>query len=424
MSNSILNNVKKKFIFAKEKIKFYNGYTLTPCTTEYNLLNLSPGPTALPKAVLKDVIDEFNNNWTMGVTPLEISHRSPEFLIIKNSCEQLFRDLLKIPNNFSLIWTHGGGHGQFSAVPLNLIKSKEDEPDYIVTGTWSNRSYLEAVKFCKANKISEKEDFTEINSINRNYLIDSIKNSKSEYVYICSNETINGIEFREDGLSIPSKRETNNKKMIVDMSSDILSKNLNWNNIDVAFACAPKNFGFPGSTITIIENCFLTDEYNKHYKNIPSLLDWKLIRESDSFWNTLPVFNIYVTEKILKYYEKIGGLKTIQSNSNIKANMLYTVLDNSKIYEPLVPKNRIERSRMNIPFYIKNKEIMDLFLHNAYRNNIVGLRTKTPFSDSNKPEALRISLYNSVTVDDTIYLVSFMKEFEDFISSVLNVHES
>jgi len=213
--------------------------------------------------------------------------------------------------------------------------------------------------------------------------------------------------------------------MIVDMSSDILSKNLNWNNIDVAFACAPKNFGFPGSAITIIENSFLTDEYNSYYKNnIPSLLDWKLIKESNSFWNTLPVFNIYVTEKILKYYEKIGGLKTIQSDSTIKANMLYTLLDGSKIYEPVVPKNREERSRMNIPFYIKNKEIMDLFLHNAYRNNIVGLRTKTPFSDPNKPEALRISLYNSVTVDDTIYLVSFMKEFEDFISSELNVHES
>jgi phosphoserine aminotransferase len=331
MSYSISNNIKKKFNFAKEKIKYYNGYNLTPYTPGSNLLNLSPGPTALPQVVMNDIIDEFNNSWTLGATPLEISHRSPEFLIIKNSCEQLFRDLLKIPSNFSLIWTHGGGHGQFSAVPLNLVKSIEDEPDYIVTGTWSNRSYLEARKFCHANKITEKEDLTEINTINRDLLIEAIKNSKSEYIYICSNETINGIEFREDGLSIPSKKETNNKKMIVDMSSDILSKNLNWNNIDVAFACAPKNFGFPGSAITIIENSFLTDEYNSYYKNnIPSLLDWKLIKESNSFWNTLPVFNIYVTEKILKYYEKIGGLKTIQSDSTIKANMLYTLLDRKK----------------------------------------------------------------------------------------------
>ena len=159
------------------------------------------------------------------------------------------------------------------------------------------------------------------------------------------------------------------------------------------------------------------DDYNRYHKtDIPSLLDWKLIKETESFWNTLPVFNIYVTDKILKFYQKNGGIDSIQNSSVIKANMLYSILDDSTIYEPVVPKNRSERSRMNIPFYIKNKEIMELFLHNAYRNNIVGLRTKTPFSDPNKPEALRVSLYNSITVEDTMYLISFMKDFEEFIS--------
>ena len=418
MSYSISNSVKKRFNFAKDKIKKYNGYTLTPYNPDYKLLNLSPGPTALPESVMKELINDFNNNWTFGATPLEISHRSPEFLQIKNNCEESFRDLLKIPDNFSLLWTHGGGHGQFSAVPLNIIKNKEDKPSYIVTGTWSNRSYLESKKFCQPIKITEKDDLTEINFINRDSLIESIKNSDSEYVYLCSNETINGLEFREDGLSIPSKKETNNKKMIVDMSSDILSKKINWDNIDVAFACAPKNFGFPGSAITIVENSLLSDDYNRYFKNnIPSLLDWKLIKDTDSFWNTLPVFNIYVTERILKFYQENGGIDKIQDNSKIKANMVYSIIDNSTIYQPIVQKYRSERSRMNIPFFIKNKEIMELFLHNAYRNNIVGLRTKTPFSDPSKPEALRISLYNSVTIEDTIVLISFMKDFEEFISS-------
>ena len=125
------------------------------------------------------------------------------------------------------------------------MKKKNDEPNYIVTGTCSNRSFLEAQKFCKPQSSSEKV-FHEVDSINTDFVKECLS-KKSSYIYLCSNETINGLEFREDGLPVPSKKDTNNKIMVVDMSSDILSKRINWDNIDIAFACSPKNFGFPGS---------------------------------------------------------------------------------------------------------------------------------------------------------------------------------
>ena len=414
MSEEFIANISSKLNLSKElELPDYEGYSLTPHNKTDEVLNFSPGPTALPEVAMAEIIKELLNDWSLGVTPLEISHRSPEFLSIKNNCEKLFKELLKVPDNYSLIWTHGGGHAQFSAVPLNLMKKKNDEPNYIVTGTWSNRSFLEAQKFCKPQASSEKV-FHEVDSISTDFIKDSIS-KKSSYIYLCSNETINGLEFREDGLAVPSRTDTNNKIMVVDMSRDILSKRINWDNIDIAFAWSPKNFGFPCSSVVIINNDILDDEYKNYNKNIPSVLDWKLINNSDSFWNTLPVFNIYVTEKILNYYKEIGGIEKLEEISKTKAEIIYSILDDYDIYQPLVAKDRPERSRMNIPFYIKNKETMLLFLKNAYINNIVGLRTKTPFSSDDKPEALRISLYNSITIEDTIILAVFMKKFAKLV---------
>ncbi len=393
----------------------YNGFSLIPNNDNIRVLNFSPGPTSLPTEVMTEFKNDFVNKWKLGASPLEISHRSPEFLETKISCEKLFREILEIPDNYELIWTHGGGHGQFSAVPINLTNDFNDKPNYIVTGTWSNRSFNEAKKFCSPNKSCQEEDISDINKIDSEFLSKSLNESKnSSYVYVCSNETINGLEFREDGIPIPSKDLTKGRIMIVDMSSDILSKKVNWDNIDVAFACAPKNFGFAGSTVTIIKKDLLDIESRD---NIPSLLDWKLIRNSESFWNTLPVFNIYITERILRFYKKIGGIQVLENQNTIKSNIIYNILDDDNIYEPVVSKGRSERSRMNIPFYIKNKDVMELFVHNAFKNNIVGLKTKTPFTDPNKPEQLRISLYNSVTIEDTQYLASFMINFDKYIKS-------
>lgn len=392
----------------------YEGYSLIPYDKTKDVINFSPGPTSLPRKVMEDLIKEINDSWKIGITPLEISHRSPEFLVVKENCEKLIKDLLKIPDTYSILWTHGGGHGQFSAVPLNLIQNNNDKPDYIVTGTWSNRSKIETDKFFTSNNICEFDDINKINKIDSKFILNNLSKD-SAYIYLCSNETINGIEFKEDGIPIPSKKDTNNKIMIVDMSSDLFSKSLNWSNIDVAFACAPKNFGISGSTIVIVKNDLLSENYKSFYGDkIPSLLDWKLINKSNSFWNTLPVFNIYLTEKILNYYKKIGGVEEIEKQSIVKSTVIYNVLDNYKdFYQPFVI-DKLSRSRMNIPFYVRNgcPEMTLKFLNEAFKNNIVGLRTKTPFKQ--EKESLRVSLYNAITVNDTIKLANFMINFRKF----------
>ena len=409
MSNQFISELKTKLKVSKDiYIENYDGTDLSPSNKNEKVINFSPGPTALPEVSMARIMNELMNEWTLGVTPLEISHRSPQFLKIKEECESLFFELLEIPDNYSLIWTHGGGHGQFSAVPLNLTKNKKDSPIYFVNGTWSSRAFKEAEKFCKPEKI-EAEFFT-------NDIKLKLAEKEAPYIYFCSNETINGVEFRDDGIPIPSKEELNNKIVVVDMSSDILSKKINWNNIDVAFACSPKNFGFPGCSVAIIKKDLLENNFTNHNKNIPSLLDWKLINDSDSFWNTLPVFNIYVTQKILEYYKEIGGISSLEEMSQSKAEIIYSVLDSEEIYQPLIPKDKSERSRMNIPFFLKNKEIQKLFLDNSYSNNFVGFKTKTPFSDPDKPEALRISLYNSITFNEAVALALFMKEFAKMVA--------
>ena len=407
--------MENKIQLSDNSVIDYQGYHLKPYNLNNDVLNFSPGPTALPKKVMEELIFDLNNNWKLGVTPLEISHRSPEFLKIKNNCEKLLREILEIPNEFSLLWTHGGGQGQFSAIPLNLMKNNTN-PYYIITGTWSKKSFLESLKFLKSKSLSTSEKETDINSINLNQILKEIPEDNDSYIYLCSNETVNGLEFREDGITIPSRKDTGNKLMVVDMSSDILSKKVNWENIDVAFACAPKNLGISGSTITIVRNNLLNDSHQRKLENsIPSLLDWKLINNSESFWNTLPVFNIYITEKILQHYKETGGINTIQENSRKKAELIYNIIDKSHGFYTALVEPSMQRSRMNIPFYVNNgcKKTMIFFLTEAYKNNIVGLRTKTPFNNSDKPEALRISLYNSITLEDTIILSNFMVSFKN-----------
>lgn len=400
-------NGKRKLTKNTKILNNYEGYNLTPYNNTKKIRNFSPGPTNIPTPVFNEIKEEIfdEKKWCQGVTPLEISHRSPEFIIIKNSCETLIKQLLDVPRNYTLIWTHGGGNGQFSSVPLNLFKT--DKPaGYYINGTWSLKSSIEAEKFGNVENI---------NIMSTNW--DHIEKDFS-YLYFCSNETVDGNEFREDGFQLPDKNKFNSP-VVVDMSSDLFSKKINWNKIDVAFACAPKNFGIPGSALVIINNDIFNTFENRIYKNIPSLLDWEINANSNSFFNTLPVFNIYITEKILKYYKRIGGLKKLENNAKIKSDYVYSYFENcDNFYKPINYDNQ-KRSRMNIPFTVRDgsKDITIKFLKEAYMLNILGLRTKTPFQNIGEIEPLRISLYNGIAIKDVHYLVKFMEKFKKKYSS-------
>ena len=408
------------------------GYNLRPFDFKSKIYNFSPGPAPIPKEILLSISNDLSinsENFIHGVTPAEISHRSPEFDEIKKNAESELKKLMNIPNNFKILWTQGGGHGQFSSIPLNMVRTEDDKINYIVTGTWSDRAYNEAKKFCNPIKIKSSNFTNDLNSLKFNEIIETnnleeIIDDNDSYTYICSNETVNGLEYKEDGVKLP-KCDSN---LIVDMSSDFLTKKVDWNNISVAFACTSKNLGMSGANIVIIDEKIF-DRKRLYENKIPGILDWHLYKETDSLYNTPAIFNIYVIEKLLKYYNK-KGIDVIENESKLKAELMYEYLDkNDLFYKPFVNKiNKIHRSYMNIPFLVCDGDeiIMEEFLEHMYDSNIVGLRTRTPFNyqDFNMREPLRVSFYNGISVEDVKYLLKRMEEFKQKILYKTNYYKN
>ena len=393
----------------------YEGYQLNAFDIKEKVYNFSPGPAPIPSQVLDSIKEDLNISYPYGITPFEISHRSPEFISILKNVNKNIRIFLKVPETFSIIWTQGGGHGQFSAIPLNLkyLFLENSKANYAVTGTWSERSFKESQKFLKSyNSFFKNENELSLSytGIPNKFNIDK----DDKYLYLCSNETVNGIEFRNDGIPYPDRSLLKDTKLIIDMSSDMCMKDINWENLDVAFACTSKNLGVAGANITIIRKDLLEELENKN-KLIPCTLDWNLYNNSNSLYNTPAIFNIYMIDKILNYYLDKGGIEYFEKISKIKSSLVYDLLDNSKLYKPVISDKKI-RSNINIPFIVGDgdDETRHLFLDFCYKNNIVGLRTKTPFNykELNIIEPLRISLYNGISVEDTEKLVKVMKQFE------------
>ena len=402
----------------------FSGYSLIAFQHVEPTTNFSPGPSQFPNELLEQIKVDLNNS-PHGITPLEISHRSPEFANILSSVNENITKLMQIPNEFTILWTHGGGHGQFSAVPLNLIHliSNNKRANYMVSGTWSQRAFDEARKVTNAyDSFNLEPPSIKHKSISADHLTIA---DDDAYVYFCSNETVNGTEFRKDGIPYPCRDTLKSARSIVDMSSDFTMKNIDWTRVDVAFACTSKNLGLAGATVTIIRTDLLDtiDDNKRNY--IPSVLDWKLYYNTNSLYNTPAVFNIYIVDKFIKYYIEKGGIDVLEEESKIKSSMIYKLLDESPLYKPLV-SDKISRSNINIPFFVGdgNSEIRSKFLHFCYMDNIVGLRTKTPFiyQDYDMIEPLRVNLYNGISIEETKKLVNVMKKFEVLFQSLHSKH--
>ena len=398
----------------------FKGYSISRFNLNFSLINFSPGPSTINPVIIENVVNELSckkNKFTYGNTPLEMSHRSPEFNLIINKVNNKIRKFMKIPNNFSIIWTQGGGHGQFSAIPMNMNRIFNNVVGcYAVTGTWSNKAFNESKKFINSINITEKfyEDLDNPLEYNNMPLKLNIPNN-ADYLYICSNETVNGIEFRNNGINYPNKKILGKTKLVVDMSSDFLMKKVNWNNIDVAFACSSKNMGTAGINILVIKNNLLKKiDINK---KIPCTLDWSEYYNTNSLYNTPAVFNFYLLDKIMdNYIFKMKTIENIEKYNSVKAEILYNFLDNNFLFKPCV-NNINMRSNINIPFILGNGslKLRNMFLDYCYKHNIVGLRTNTPFCYKfiaiNEP--LRISLYNSITIEDVENMIKVMKAFQN-----------
>ena len=389
----------------------FEGYAINAYMKKHRVLNFSPGPSQFP-ILLFDMLKL--DSFPYGTTPFELSHRSPEFVEMMHRVNEKVRTFMCIPEDFSILWMPNGAHGQFSAIPLNLSNIiKEEQCNYVVNGTWSHRALEEGSKFSNAyNSHSSPLLPLQMKDIQHEPMI----HEKDKYIFLCSNETINGLEFRYDGIQYPTRTQLKNTLSIIDMSSDFGMKNINWYHKDIVFSCSSKNFGIPGTTIVIVRNDILYQIQQHKPTQIPCTLDWNFYKNSNSLYNTPSIFTIYIIEKILDYYLSIGGIQNIENTSKIKAKMIYDFLDKSHIYNAVV-NNKKTRSNINIPFIVNcdDPNIPFMFLDFCYKQNIVGLRTKTPFSynDYNIQEPFRISLYNGISIEDTKKLIYVMKQFQD-----------
>ncbi len=352
--------------------------------------NFSAGPSMLPVEVLEKVQKDLLNYDGSGQSVMEMSHRSKDFQKIIDDAEADLRDLMKIPDNYKVMFLQGGGTLQFAMIPLNLLRNSK-KADYVITGTWAKKAYKEACKFgdIKVAASSESDTFTWVPKITRSDIRDD-----ADYVYITTNNTIYGTKYNY----VP---ETGDIPLVADMSSNILSEEVDITKFGVIWAGAQKNVGPAGVTIVIVREDLIGHAPADH---IPTYLDYKVQAENGSMYNTPPCYTIYVLDKVLHWLESKGGASGINKINLEKANLLYDYLDSSELFKGTVVKE--DRSLMNVPFITGDKELDAKFVKEAKEagiENIKGHRTVG---------GMRASIYNAMPIEGVKYLVEFMKKFE------------
>ncbi|WP_185961614.1 3-phosphoserine/phosphohydroxythreonine transaminase [Vibrio fluvialis] len=353
------------------------------------VFNFSAGPAALPKAVMQKAQAEFVNWNDLGVSVMEISHRSKPFIQVAEEAEQDLRDLLNIPDNYKVLFCQGGARAQFAAVPLNLLGDKT-QATYIDAGYWAGRAVKEAKKYCKPAVFDakiEKDGKTAVLPASE-WKIDA----DSAYVHFCPNETIDGIEINDLPVT--------DKPIVADMSSTILSREIDVSKYGVIYAGAQKNIGPAGICIAIVRD----DLLGLANDVLPSILNYKLLAEQDSMFNTPPTFAWYLSGLVFKWLKEQGGVKAIEKINREKAALLYGYIDSSDFYRNEIHSNN--RSLMNVPFQLAKPELDGTFLELAEARGLTSLKGHRVVG------GMRASIYNAMPLEGVQALVDFMKEFE------------
>jgi phosphoserine aminotransferase len=353
--------------------------------------NFSGGPATLPVAVLEKVRDELLDYRGTGMSVMEMSHRSPEYEEINSRAEQLLRRLMAIPEEYAVIFLQGGGSMQFTMMPLNL--HVDGKPvDVLHTGMWTAKAIAELKKSApyRIAATSEPEKFTRVPRVNEIDLA-----SDASYVYMCSNNTIEGTQWR----TMP---RTGDVPLVADMSSDILSRQTNVRQFGAIFAGAQKNLGQSGATVVIIRK----DLAERADPKLPSLLQYRTEIKEHSLFHTPPTFAVYVLGLMLEWIEGEGGAGALERRNEAKAKLLYEAIDSSSLYK--CPVEQESRSRMNVVFRLADgdEELEARFAKEAAAEGIVGIVGHRSVG------GMRVSLYNAVTIESVEALVSFMQQFE------------
>lgn len=350
--------------------------------------NFSAGPAALPLEVLEIIRSDLPDWQGTGMSVMEISHRSKDFIELAARCEANLRQLLSISDDYSVLWTQGGATLQMAMAPLNLA-SATDTVDYVITGSWGKKAAGEAAKQCRLNVVADSSDK------NYTYIPNESAWQRSEnaaYLHITSNETIAGVEFH----SAPA----GNVPIVADMSSTILSRPIDVSQYGVIYAGAQKNIGPAGITLVIVRK----DLLEPARENLPHLMMWKSYAESDSMTNTPPTFAWYVADLIFQHLLNIGGLDAMAAVNQRKSEKLYAAIDASDFYtNPVAVENR---SRMNVPFILADADLDAKFLEETRAAGLTNLKGHRSVG------GMRASIYNAVPEKSVDALIDFMADFE------------
>ena len=353
------------------------------------VFNFSAGPAALPDAVLERIRADIPDWNRTGMSVMEVSHRSKEFVEAASKIEQDLRDLLAVPDDYAVLFLQGGATLQFSMVPLNL-SGEGEAVDYVQTGSWSKKAIAEASRYCDVNVVADSADakFT--------YVPDQADWRRSEsaaYLHYCANETIAGVEF-------PFVPDTGDTPLVCDMSSTILSRPLDVSRFGIIYAGAQKNIGPAGVTVVIARQ----DLLGKARAYTPTLLDYSVYEQSGSMTNTPPVFAWYVAGLVFEHLKALGGLEVVAGTNQRKAAKLYAAIDASAFYSNPVREDC--RSWMNVPFVLADPSLDARFLGEAEDAGLANLKGHRSVG------GMRASIYNAMPEEGIDALVSFMQEFE------------
>lgn len=354
--------------------------------------NFSAGPAAMPTEVLETAAREMLDWHGTGMGVMEMSHRGKAFGEILAQAEADLRELLAIPSNFKVLFMQGGGLAENAIVPLNL--SRGGAVDFVVTGSWSQKSLKEATRYATARVAASNAD-------TKHTTLPSPASWRigpdAQYVHLCSNETIHGVEFHE----LPDlKALGSDAPLVIDFSSHVASRPVDWGRVGLAFGGAQKNLGPAGVTLVVVRE----DLLGHALPACPSAFDYKTVADNGSMYNTPPTFAIYMAGLTFQWLKRQGGVAAMEQRNLAKARLLYDFIDGSSFYENRVAPDC--RSRMNVPFFLKDETRNDAFLAGAQARGLLQLKGHKSVG------GMRASIYNAMPLEGVQSLVDYLREFE------------
>ncbi|MDB5935285.1 MAG: 3-phosphoserine/phosphohydroxythreonine aminotransferase [Massilia sp.] len=356
------------------------------------IYNFSAGPAVLPREVLQQAAAEMLDWHGSGMSVMEMSHRGPEFISIYRQAVADLRELLAVPANYKILFLQGGGLGENAIVPMNLLgrRAAPATIDFVHTGSWSGKSIKEAARYANVNVAAKPEGgkFTRVPPQESWKLTPG-----AAYLHICTNETIDGVEYN----FVPTVQ--GDTPLVADMSSHILSRQIDVSRYGVIFAGAQKNIGPAGLTLLIVR-----DDLLGHALPIcPSAFDWKNVAEHESMFNTPPTYAIYIAGLVFAHLKRLGGVAAMERINIEKARLLYATLDADDFYSnPVAPENR---SRMNVPFFLRDETLNEQFLAGAQARGLLQLKGHKSVG------GMRASIYNAMPIEGVQALVDYLNEF-------------